>query len=167
MDVNNLIEDNINLVYSTLHTYYPTFAYDEDLAQQGMLGLIYAAHKFDETKGVAFSTFAVKCIRNEFRKEFVRRCGEQKTVSIDGDEERSMLNLIGTSRDLDDSDLHQGYLEFAATLTDDERKILELRKNGASLDEIGSILGFNKANASKRMRRIKRLWRRWLENNDD
>lgn len=167
MNENTLVLDNVNLVHHTLHKYYPSFAFDEDLIQEAMIGLIKAANRFDESKGVLFSTFAVACIRNAIRQEFVRRCGEQKTVSIDGDEETSILERIGTSKDFEDSELRQSYADFLTTLSDDERTILQIRADGGTLEDAGNVLGYNKATVSKKMRRIKRQWKKWESKNDD
>lgn len=38
--------------------------YKEDIISEGMLGLCKAAHTFDESRGVRFSTYAAMCIRN-------------------------------------------------------------------------------------------------------
>lgn len=162
----DLVTENMNLVYATLHRYYKPFANDEDLVQQGMLGLIYAANKYDETKGVAFSTFATKCILNEFRKEFVRRCSEQKTASLDGDDEVSLYDIVYTTADMDASDNKQTLDSFIESLDEENRDLLKMRIAEKPLAEIQEKLGLSKSGVLKRQRTIKRLWKKWVSENE-
>ena len=46
----------------------------EELRQQALLGLTLAAKRFDDTRGVAFSTFAVPTILGELRRACQRAC---------------------------------------------------------------------------------------------
>ena len=69
MTKQQLIEDNLNLVYALISREYPTYLHDEDIIQTGMLGLCKAADKWDEKRGT-FSNFAWCCIRHEIIKEF-------------------------------------------------------------------------------------------------
>lgn len=161
-----LVTENINLVYSVLHRHYKSFANDEDLIQQGMIGLIYAAKKYDESKGIAFSTFATKCILNEFRKEFVRRLSQQKTASLDGDDEVSLYNILSTTRDMEDSDNKQSFEGFMKSLEEKNRRILEMKIDELPLTEIQKELGMTKSGVLKRMRSVKRLWKKWVNESE-
>lgn len=67
-----LFEDNIDLVYWVFHKYYPNLLYDEDAVQIAKMGLWKACKIYDESKGVLFSTIAVKCIRNELNYQIFR-----------------------------------------------------------------------------------------------
>lgn len=59
---NRLVEENRALVFWVLRRYLPPhLADDEDVQQSAMLGLIYAADRWDESRG-RFSTYAVRCI---------------------------------------------------------------------------------------------------------
>ncbi len=66
MEVNALIVENMNLVHSRAHKLKCGF--DQDAIQEGMLGLILAAKRFDLSKKTAFSTFAVPYIDGYIRK---------------------------------------------------------------------------------------------------
>lgn len=44
--------------------------------RNGLIGLIQAARNFDTSKGMAFSTFAVTCIRNSINLEMRRQRAE-------------------------------------------------------------------------------------------
>ena len=76
MDRDNLIINNINLVYSVYNTYFKNtnFYIDkEDLIGEGMLGLVKAANTYNPNKN-KFSTYAYNCIKNHMinycNKEF-------------------------------------------------------------------------------------------------
>lgn len=59
----------MNLVYFTLHRYYPWLLQDEDARSVGMIGLMTAAQNWEPTRG-KFSTFAVKVIKTEISNEW-------------------------------------------------------------------------------------------------
>lgn len=71
-DKENLILKNKNLIYYVLRKY--NNIHNEDLFQTGMVGLVKAANLFDESRNIAFSSFAYICISNEilihFRKQY-------------------------------------------------------------------------------------------------
>ena len=69
---NNLVEDNLNLVYYIVSHNFPTYLKDEDVIQAGMEGLCKAAKTYNSDKG-KFSTFAGVCIRRHIYKELNRR----------------------------------------------------------------------------------------------
>lgn len=75
MDKSRLIKDNLYLVdilVGRMVTQVPSFMNQDDMRSAGMLGLIDAANKFDETKNILFKTFAEYRIRgaifDEMRK---------------------------------------------------------------------------------------------------
>lgn len=80
--IEQLILNNIPLVYHIVHTYYPTFAKNEDVIQSGMLGLTKAANKYDESKG-KFSTYACVAIRNEINNELKIHMNDSRNVSLE------------------------------------------------------------------------------------
>jgi DNA-directed RNA polymerase sigma subunit (sigma70/sigma32) len=61
-----LVSANLRLVYSSANRFKghlsPAFA--ADVAQEGVLGLVRAAEKYDATMGFAFSTYAVRWVRS-------------------------------------------------------------------------------------------------------
>lgn len=75
--------ENENLVYGTLHRYFPTLAFDEDIQQIARIGLWKACLNYDADKS-CFSTAAYKFITNEVRMELrkKRRKMEALTVSL-------------------------------------------------------------------------------------
>ena len=157
MTKQQLIEDNMALVYSLVAREYPTYLHDEDIIQSGMLGLCKAAEKWDETKS-KFSTFANICIRSEIQVEFRRRAKHQGVLSldyeVDNDGERTMFGdfIVG------DEDV--GYVDLGVdldALSQKEQLIGELLTNGVSHEDIVSRLGVSKQQIWKTIRKIKAM----------
>lgn len=59
--VNQLIEDNIQLIYYVIHRL--GLRVDDDLVSEGKVALIIAAKGYNPNKGVKFSTYATKTIK--------------------------------------------------------------------------------------------------------
>ena len=64
------IENNIGLVHSIAARFKGRGVDYEDLLQNGCVGLIKAVDNFDESKGFAFSTYAVPVIMGEIKRIF-------------------------------------------------------------------------------------------------
>lgn len=161
MTKQQLIEDNMNLVYRLIHREYPTYIHDEDLIQCGMLGLCNAADKWDESKS-AFSTFATICIRNEIKYEFRKRAKQQGILSLDyeiknGDTTCDFVtlgDLIVGEEDVPYVDLTPVYKH----MNEEERRICELALTGLSGREIGEIVGRSHEFVYQVIRKFKSLW---------
>ncbi len=92
-----LIENNMGLVYNIAGKFINSGYEREDLIQIGSVGLIKAARKFDNTFGVQFSTYAVPVILGEI-KRFLRDDGaikvsrSLKEIAIRGRKAEEILN---------------------------------------------------------------------------
>lgn len=151
-----LIEDNMNLVYSLISKEYPTYLQDEDIVQCGMVGLCNAAEKWDESKS-KFSTFAFICIRNEIRMELRRRQKHSGLLSLDyevdgNDGERTSFGdfIVG------DEDVLYIDTELPS-LTDRERQVFELFQAGLTPKEVADNIGVSEQYVWKVMRKIRAL----------
>lgn len=156
MTKQQLIEDNMNLVYSLISKEYPTYLQDEDIVQCGMVGLCKAADKWDDSKS-KFSTFAFICIRNEIRMELRRRQKHNGVLSLDyevdgNDGERTAFGdcIVG------DEDVHYIDTELP-TLTARERQVFELFQTGLTQTEVAKKLGLSKQRVWKVRRKIRTL----------
>lgn len=65
-----LIGENYGLVHACANKFRGRGAEYDDLFQAGCIGLIKAAENFDESRGFAFSTYAVPVILGEIRRIF-------------------------------------------------------------------------------------------------
>ena len=71
--INDLVENNMGLVYSCVNRFKNKGIEYEELVQAGSLGILKAAKLFDEKKNFKFSTYAVPVILGEIRDLFRNR----------------------------------------------------------------------------------------------
>ena len=101
-----------------------------DLIQEGTAGLIEAAERYDHTRGVAFSLFAVHRIRGRMM-DFLRREGQVDVACMEENLEGGSLkeNLIDTGASVPEQaeshELSQRLHQAMARLPDKERAVLE------------------------------------------
>ena len=88
-DRDKKITENIGLVHSIANRFRNRGADYDDLFQAGCVGLIKAVDNFDESKGFAFSTYAVPVIMGEIKRIFrdggaikVSRSLKEKSIKV-------------------------------------------------------------------------------------
>ena len=153
-----LVEDNMKLVYWVISKEYPKYRYDEEIVQSGMLGLCLAAENWKEQS--AFSTYAVKYIRGEINQEFIRRKPLSKQVSLDKNigEDCCLGDVLVGEDDVpffDDT--------FMEMLSKEEQDTLSMDSAGFSTDEIAEMSGFSVQKVQKILRLIKLKWEKFNE----
>lgn len=104
MTPNQLFQDNQNLVKFCYNKYikHRSISDTEDIMQQGMLALWKAALQYDESKGIAFSTYATHYIGGYMRQYARDKCNLiriPRTVFLSNDEK--LINLISNVDSLD------------------------------------------------------------------
>jgi RNA polymerase sporulation-specific sigma factor len=87
---NAFVEQNMGLVYSCARRLQGRGAEFDDLVQAGCVGLIKAADAFDESRGLAFSTYAVPVILGEIKRLF-REGGAVKVGRTTKEHARELL----------------------------------------------------------------------------
>lgn len=87
---NELVENNLGLVHSCANRFRGRGAEYDDLFQAGCIGLIKAADNFDDSRGFAFSTYAVPVILGEIKRIF-REGGSIKVGRAIKDKSRLLL----------------------------------------------------------------------------
>ena len=101
-----------------------------DLIQEGTVGLIEAAERYDHTRGVAFSLFAVHRIRGRMM-DFLRREGQVDVACLEENLEGGSLkeNLVDTAASVPEQaeshELARHLHQAMARLPDKERAVLE------------------------------------------
>lgn len=105
MQSENLVTENMGLVYYLANRFYHPQVDREDIASIGSIGLIKASRSFEEDKGKKFSTFASVCIKNEIMMAFKKERGV--TSSLDDpvkteSENLTVLDLVPSNVSVDD-----------------------------------------------------------------
>ena len=151
-----LIEDNMKLVYWLIAKEFPSYIKDEDIIQVGMVGLCKAANKWDESRG-KFSGFAYFCIRNAILNEFQSRNKHQGVLSLDYEifnengEKTPMVEFIVGEEDV-------GYVDVCANqLTPLQTKIMQALKKGMTPKQVAKVVGTTKQNVYFTQRKIRIL----------
>ena len=153
---NELIEQNMKLVYYVIKRHYPTFFGDDDLAQVGMIGLIRAADVWDESRG-KFMPLAYTCIRNEIRLELKRRYarGDMNgdTASLDAgvrdtDGDTTLADTMVGDHGVELSTL----AVYGDCLTNREKFIVERFLLGTRFSDIARELGVSPSGISQSFR---------------
>lgn len=168
MNKNELIENNMKLVHYVINKYYPTYSYNEDVIQEGMVGLCYAAEKYDESKS-KFSTFANKCILNNIRTYFKRTAKHDNHLSLDYEVTTDLgtMTFGETIMGVEDVDLSNlKYYEFYESVDYGDRYILD-NIAYSTTTEIGEALGISQQAVSQRLRRLRLKWRNNYETDKD
>ena len=158
MTKQQLIEDNMGLVYHLISKEYPTYLYDEDIIQWGMLGLCKAAEKWDESKS-KFSTFAIICIRSEIQMEFRRRAKHQGIFSLDYEYEGED-GETNTLADCVIGDEDVPYFDIGINLSrlnEKEKRIVELLPTGMTQTDIARELGVTRQYVHRVVRKIRAM----------
>lgn len=73
---------NMNLVHYIVHKHFPQYTANQDVIQNGYIGLIKAVDSFDESMGNTFSTYATRCIFNEILMDLRRQNKCAKDISL-------------------------------------------------------------------------------------
>jgi RNA polymerase sigma factor (sigma-70 family) len=131
---------------------------DSEAYANGCIGLMNAIKLFDESLGYQFSTFAFHCIHSAIRDgaRKSRRISQRRYK--DGSVVKMYVSSIcaESSQVVDDTlaraitQENEGRLRAAvASLTGQQRSVIDLRLEGHGLKEVGEIMGFSKQRAEQ------------------
>jgi RNA polymerase sigma factor (sigma-70 family) len=81
-----MIESNVGLVHALAKAYRGRGVADDDLVQEGTVGLIQAVDRFDPDRGVKFSTYAAWWIR----RALIDALGQARVIRMPAKAERSL-----------------------------------------------------------------------------
>lgn len=164
-----LVLDNMPLVWHIAKKYRNMGHEYDDLVQEGMIGLMKAAEKFDPDRGCRFSAFAGACIENDIRM-YLRREKKHRccVMSLDQKicEDGSRLEeVIGFQADGFECIWKQDLLERAAGTVGRKEWGLVRRYylDGATQKELAKQYGIRQPQVSKELKRILAKMRRAAE----
>lgn len=161
-----LVEDNLLLVDFVIRRKFPRWreiGEYEDVRQTGRVGLCKAAQTYDADKECRFSTYAVKCIRNELKMALrsvnaLSRDGEDQRLSMDavlGDEDLTLADLVpdpgaDTERQMEVRDKLQKLL----TAFEGEPILFAVATRQMTQMEAADLLGISQPHVRRRIKSI-------------
>lgn len=168
------------LVLSKSRLYFLTGATEEDLIQEGMIGLYKAVENFDTEKKVSFRIFAEICIQRQMISA-VRSATRQK--------HKPLNTYVSINKNMEDNETEQYYWEFIdenefinpekvvigqetnillkeqinKNLSDFEMKVLKLYIAGGGYEEIAKTLDKSNKSIDNALQRIKKKMEKILK----
>ncbi len=144
MDTQRLVIENQKLVFhiTKKHLAY----YDEDLIQEGYIGLVKAAKAFDPQKGIPFSSFAGHCILNQMYMALrPRKRMQREFLTLDapiGEDRYTTLGetLVDFENQIDEACTSVELEKFMSRLSCQNKRILQLLLEGKKLKEVAECL---------------------------
>ena len=161
-----LVLNNMALVGHIAKKYWSAGYEYDDLVQEGSIGLMAAAEKFDPEYGFRFSTMAGACIENRIRQYLrAQRKHNRCVVSLEqetAEHGRRLVELIGFQPDEFEAVWKQEIIEQAAAALDSEERELVRRYyiDGVNQSELGRLYGVRQACISRKLKRIRKKMRR-------
>lgn len=134
----------MNLVYYVINKHYPSFRFDEDVIQSGMLGYAKALKGYNESLG-SFGNYAYSCVLNEIRSYFAKELKEKCEVYDFIDEVAEDGNLE------EDAEFKMWLLGLRLEL----QVVAEGKIRGLSTKEIASELGVSVKRVRKLVNELK------------
>lgn len=136
--INKLTIYHLRLVFLIVGKYFQSVNYDnEDLVSIGIFGLLKAIKTYIPTKGVKFSAYATKCIKNEILM-FLRKLLREKDATsiynvVCSDDDGKELLLEDTIKsdyelivDYEQEEMYQELRHLINELPDKKREIIKL-----------------------------------------
>jgi len=136
----------------------------EDLVQEGLIGLLNAIDRFDETKGAAFETFAITCIDNRILSA-LRADARKKNqplnnyISIFDDTEQPLYTPDSSSPEnlvIIREEIKNIQNNIRENLSSFEKKVLALYLDGYSYLAISELLSSSPKSVDNALQRARR-----------
>lgn len=157
------IIDNMNLVHYIVHKHFPQYITNQDVIQNGYVGLIKAVDSFDESTGNTFSTYAARCIFNEIAMGLRRQNKYAKDISLNtvlakSDKRDDPLTIEDIL--MYEDDYTPIYIqEFVRCLDEREIVILKYLLDGDSQVEVSNQLGMTRSNICRIVKKMRSKWK--------
>ena len=174
--VNKILKEYTKLLDFNAQKYYLLGGEQEDLVQEGVLGLLKAIKYYDETKS-SFSSFANLCIRREMITA-IKRANSQKNMilneAVKNNKKIEKLEYEEESYELDNYESLEATPEEAVLLKEKieefkkfsvdnfskfEKEVLNYLLRGYSYREIAKILTKDLKSIDNTIQRIRKKWK--------
>ncbi len=171
--VDYLLNKYKNLVKSRANAYFLAGGDNDDLVQEGMIGLFKAIHDYNPEKDTSFLSFAELCVRRQIYTA-IKTAGRQKHMPLNTyvslnkpvDDEPSAITLEETLIGRGSVDPEKLYLknealrdierEIEEKLSELEKRVLILHLQGMSYSEISDIIDKPAKSIDNALQRIKK-----------
>lgn len=161
-------DEHVGLVYYVFNKHYHMYRdIEEDLIQEGLMGLWKACQTFDSLRGTEFSTYAVKVIKNEMGMYVRKVSRKHKEYSLDRlvdiDEARmTFLNLVEYDEQEDPEGEHVIEVLMKVAKENNCEDIVEMKLKGIKQVDIAKELGVHPSTISEKMRHLYIITRKEL-----
>ena len=180
--IDELLERYKNVVRSIASTMYLIGGENEDLIQEGMIGLFKAVQEYDPGRDASFGTFARLCITRHIYSA-VKASGRKRHIPLntyvslyeeknDDDEGGRTVEVQDMLRASDATEPEQVVLSnekseeleraIEQELSPLERNVLELYVTGMSYSDIADVLGKNEKAMDNAIQRIRGKLKKYL-----
>ncbi|MCR4925038.1 MAG: sigma-70 family RNA polymerase sigma factor [Clostridiales bacterium] len=154
--LSELVKRMFPVARSRAYSYRNSFVEQEDLTQEGMLGLLDAFDGFDHKKGVAFRTYADKCINNRMLNA-IRNSETQKNRPLNSyvqlDEEK-LVSVINVEDDF--LNVEELCTIIDKKLSSFEKSVIKQYLCGYSYNEIAVRLNSTEKAVDNAIQRVRR-----------
>ncbi|GIN22843.1 MAG TPA: RNA polymerase sporulation sigma factor SigH [Bacillus bacterium] len=175
-----LIKKYRNFVRAKARSYFLIGADNEDIVQEGMIGLYKAIRDFKEEKLASFKAFAELCITRQIITA-IKTATRQKHIPLnsyvsldkpiyDEESDRTLMDVISGAKIMNPEELliHRERFnsiedKMTELLSDLERKVLALYLDGRTYQEISDELDRHVKSIDNALQRVKRKLERYLE----
>lgn len=179
-----LIEKYKGVVLSSIKSLYILGGDNDDLVQEGMIGLFKAIRDFDSSKNIKFSTFANLCVRRNVYSAITKQNNPKyetlnKAISIsstDYHEEDDDEGAVLSTDDMGLSDIYnpedklihkENYEDLIRFMEDNlsklEYMVMDLYVIGLTTSEIAKVLEKNEKTTDNALQRAKNKIRQYVE----
>lgn len=135
-----MVEGNVRLVITIARRYLGMGLEDQDLIQEGNVGLIDAVKRFDHRKGYKFSTYATWRIRQKIRVAV----DSSRIVRLPAYKSQEALSFRKAKRDLLNKKGQEPTIwEIAEFMKIDQEKVMEIFENSSQIVSLQSPAGEN------------------------
>lgn len=159
-DINDQIREHTPLALFTIRKYFPTLYGDEDILQIAMIALWKAIATYNPDKGVAFTTYAIHCIRGRIQVTVRDQHAQKRTGTnvyfedkVPGTERLTYKDTLSTMKDVSFIDTEG--IKKALTPEDVEtiRMLITCKNQG----EIAQRIGVSHGTISRRVNRVRKV----------